>query len=671
MVRVATISPEITVGDPYANAHKIVAEIDKHADADIIVFPELSITGYTCADLFRQDTLLSDAEEAVKFVARHQLKGGLIFVGAPIRVDGVLFNCAVAIQNGAVIGIVPKSDIPTYGEFYERRWFSPAPEASSQIIKYAGAVVPFGTDILFKDELAKELVVGVEICESLWMPIPPSSFAALAGATILVNLSASNETVGKYEYRRKLVENQSGRCLAAYAYASAGPTESTTDLVFSGHCIIAENGSILEESNYIGDGAFSNGNTIKNFAVVDIDVQKLVHDRQVQTSFADQQSSLSKNYRIVDWNAPNSGHGSLLRRITGVPFVMSTLDDKFTRCQSVFDIQVAGLVSRLKKANIKEVVIGVSGGLDSTLALLVTHNAMKILGLPSTNIIAITMPGFGTTQKTKEIAMRLMENLSVTIKTIDIRATCFQMFLDSGHNPFGIDIQRIAKDYGDPTRLDLFCEALKNIPKEKRHDLVFENTQARIRTSYLMNRGFVIGTGDLSELALGWCTYNGDHMSMYNVNCSIPKTLVKHLVSYVANRSEGELKEILETCVGLTISPELLPAGNDGKIEQSTEEVLGRYELHDFFLWGFLRCGYSSEKIVYLAKNANFFRGFSEDEIRKTMKTFVKRFFSQQFKRDCVPGGPKVGSVSLSPRGDWRMPADASAEIFGLIDVPF
>jgi NAD+ synthase (glutamine-hydrolysing) len=512
------------------------------------------------------------------------------------------------------------------------------------------------------------------------MPIPPSSFLALAGATLLVNLSASNETVAKCEYRSELIRNQSGRCLAAYAYASAGPTESTTDLVFSGHCIIVENGNDLAESSHIGDGYFSKQDkTVRiepvRTAIADIDFQKLAYERQVQTSFADQRHLLTRQYRTIDWLG-DSGAGAEgvfnMRRVNGFPFVPTDPAKLEERCAAIFDIQCAGLVKRLQSAGIKEVTIGVSGGLDSTLALLVAHKAFTILGLPTENIKAFTMPGFGTTAKTINIAKTLMENLGVTAKEIDIAPVCTQMFMDMGHKPFGIDITDIVSEAGLEDGIGYFIEKIKELPPEKRHDLIFENTQARVRTNYLMNQGFVIGTGDLSEAALGWCTYNGDHMSMYNVNCSIPKTLVRFLVKYVAEHQyEGAVRDVLLECVGMTISPELLPPDKDGKIAQSTEDSIGPYALHDFFLWNFIRCGYSPEKILFLAADTDFTdpvtgakNDFDLQKIKATLDIFIKRFFSNQFKRDCVPGGPKVGSVSLSPRGDWRMPADASSHIW-------
>ena len=675
--RVAVVSPTVTVGDPEANYDEITKILGRGylpsacKDADVIVLTELGITGYTCGDLFKQQILLNEAEKYVGLLSSTLNPNQLIFVGAPVRVNGILYNCAIVIHNRTIIGIVPKRFIPTYNEFYERRWFAPATGNEPETVDYAGIKnIPFGIDLLFREKNNPELVVFCEICEDLWMPIPPSSFAAIAGATLLVNLSASNETVAKDEYRSELVCNQSGRCIAAYAYASAGPSESTTDLVFGGHCLIAENGRKIAETSHIGDGRYSLGEPIERIAIVDIDFQKLSYDRQVQTTFADQQYALGRQYRTIDWAADfgvkaEEKHDKLMRHINAYPFIPNDPDNLKERCAAIFDILCAGLVKRLKSAKVKEVTIGVSGGLDSTLALLVTCKAVKILGLPLTAIKAYTMPGFGTTAKTKSIALSLMEQLGVTATTIDIRPTCLQMFKDGGHKPFGIDVVNRAGSIDD------FEKLLQEVPSEKRHDLEFENTQARVRTSFLMNKGFVIGTGDLSELALSWCTFNGDHMSMYNPNCSIPKTLVKFLVKYVAeNMSSAEVRETLLKCVALIISPELLPPGKDGEIEQSTEDHIGPYVLHDFFIWNIIRCGYSPEKTLFLAEQTfnNPVNGkvaiFDSEKIKNTLVIFIKRFFAGQFKRDCVPGGPKVGSIDLSPRGSWRGVADASASLW-------
>jgi NAD+ synthase (glutamine-hydrolysing) len=612
-------------------------------------------------------------------------------------VGAQLFNCAAAVCNGQIRGVVPKSDIPNYNEFYEGRYFAQADGSEPKTITFAGYETPFGIDLLFRAGVAGDLIVFAEICESVWMPIPPSSVASLYGANLLVNLSASNETVAKNEYRRDLVVNQSGRCVAAYAYASTGPSESTGDTVHSGHCLIAENGSLLIESSYIGDGKL---NFAGRSATADIDVQKLNHDRRVQGSFGQSRKFFRREFRSVQWTP----HGTppnreLLRPVPAYPFVPQDPAKLRGRCAAVFDIQCAALSKRLDSlmeggAECPNLSIGISGGLDSTLALLVLHKVLTAKKIPLSKIKAITMPGFGTTKKTKGIANRLMKLLGIEGKTIDIREDCMQKWRNAGHSPLGIDLGGQPRfpmpgdpNYdpnvlnlpipGDPNqdtylpRLSVaeFEKALAEVPKEKRHDLRFENVQARTRTEYLMDAGFVIGTGDLSELALGWCTYNGDHMSMYNVNCSVPKTLVQFMVRYVANNHypEGETRTTLNEVADLVISPELLPPDKDGNIEQSTEDTLGPYPLHDFFLANTVRNGYGPEKIFYLTGQCDHHK-YPADLRKNTLRTFVNKFLGladgrpgQQFKRDCVPNGPKVGSVSLSPRGDWRAPADGSA----------
>jgi NAD+ synthase (glutamine-hydrolysing) len=658
--RVSACSPLVVVGDPRANLENIMRQLANTdvRESDVIVFPELCTTGYTCGDLFRQTLLLEKAEAAIEEIKNWSGKQGnggqLIFVGAPIRVDTQLYNCAVAICDGEILGVVPKQNIPNYNEFYERRWFT-AFKVGPKSIYFAGQQVLFGVDLLFK---CGDLIVFAEICEDLWMPIPPSSLAALRGANLIVNLSASPETVGKDEYRGELIRNQSGRCIAAVAYASAGPSESTSDLVFGGHCVIAENGNILSESEHIGDGSLDFG---ERYTTADIDFQRLNTDRRVQGTFGEQMEMLHEAYRPVIWHAMEKQAG-LERHVPAYPFIPSDPAKLAARCAAIFDIQCAGLAKRLKHLNYPDVHIGVSGGLDSTHALLVACKVFTTLNLPLTGIHAKTMPGFGTTKKTKSIALQLMSLLGVTQEEIDIRPSCFQTFQDLKHKPFGIPISNMG--------CGRFCEVLTElwpgIPADQRKDLVFENVQARRRTELLMDSGFVLGTGDLSELALGWCTYNGDHMSMYNVNCSVPKTLIKFLVKYVAlnHYPEGTIRQVLLECAGLTISPELLPPGIDDKIDQSTEDQLGSYDLHDFYLLNFVRYGFSPEKILYLARHSDLAKKFTVDYRKETMKTFLKRFFSNQFKRDAVPDGPKVGSVSLSPRGDWRMPSDAAVSMW-------
>lgn len=665
--QIAVCSPVLTVARTGKNLEAIFSMVKKANSSDIIVFPELAICGYTCGDLFKSSHLLVKCLEELRELATatHQAKiCSLIIVGAPIVVGNQLFNCGVVIQGGKILGIVPKQNIPNYNEFYESRWFSAANGQEPKFVEINNEPIPFGIDLLFAtSNSSHKLIVGVEVCEDLWVPVPPSSIQCLAGANVLVNLSASNETVAKHEYRRSLVEQQSGRCLAAYAYASAGPSESTSDLVFGGHCMIAENGHIVAESSRIGqpENPLDLG---ERLIVYDVDIEKLQNDRRSQTSFRD--ASNNKNYRYIPFKDNVSRPTSWLsRNVSGTPFVPSDESKLKNRCSEIFGIQCAGLAGRIKQLIrddvSTDVYIGVSGGLDSTLALLVAVKTYKSLGLSLKKIHGITMPGFGTTNLTKSNATKLMSLLGISSHEIDIRQNCIELFKILGIKPFNIVID-------DSTTVESFQEKLNQLTEEQRlvGDLSFENIQARSRTLVLMSQGFVLGTGGLSELALGWCTYNGDHMSMYNVNCSIPKTLVKFMVKYVAEAlceewsNDPELKNCLMSIYGTTISPELLPSSVNGEITQSTEDIIGPYELHDFFLMNMVRNGFSPKKILYLAGHANFSKPYDNDTILNTLRIFIKRFFSQQFKRNCVPDGPKVGSVSLSPRGDWRMPSDAS-----------
>lgn len=650
-VRIAAAAPSVSVANPTFNVEATLQSLAALPEGcDIAVFPELGITGYSCGDLFRQEHLLTAAEREVARLAASPLCANqLIFVSAPIAVGNELFIGAIAIGNDKVLGIVPKTHIPNYFEFYESRHFRSARGDEPSVIRYAGYDVPFGVDLLF--QLSEEALVFAEICEDLWMPIPPSSHAAVAGATILVNLSASNETVAKNEYRTELVRNQSGRCMAAYAYSSAGPNESTSDVVFGGHCLICENGTLLKESARVGDGE---PYPEVNFTVADVDVKRLLTERRATTSFGDASAS-SGDYRVIDVEVAKSSLADLRRYVSGHPFVPNNPAKLRERCAEAFGIACAGLMKRLKSVPFRNVFIGVSGGLDSTLALLTTAKAYEQLGRSATEIVGITMPGFGTSDATLTNAMTLMRELGITAKTIDIRAICLETFRALGHSPFGIAISASMS-------VNEFAAKLRELPAGPKQDLVFENVQARERTKILMSHGFVIGTGDLSELALGWCTYNGDHMSMYNPNCSIPKTLVRFLIEYAATQEpRQQVRETLLAIAKTVISPELLPLSSEGAIAQSTEETVGPYELHDFFLYSFLRCGYPPKKILHLAQFADFSREFSTDEVKKWLRVFLTRFFANQFKRNCVPDGPKVGSVSLSPRGDWRMPSDADA----------
>ena len=648
-IRVTAVSPKVALANPVANALEVVRVVDELPDSDIVVFPELGLTGYTCADLFGQTTLLEAAiEGALRIAEKTRGRSGLVVVGLPLAVGNALYNCALAISEGKMLGVVPKQFLPNYKEFYERRWFTAANGREPSEIDLGGIRVAFGTDLLF--EGGRNLTVGIEICEDLWMPIPPSSSQALAGATLLLNPSASNETVGKCRYRTDLIVGQSGRCIAGYVYAGAGPSESTTDVVFGGHCLIAENGVLLMESRRVGDG----GPLVRGTQWItrDIDVDRLASERRTTSSFDDGWKRFP-SYRTIPFAVANTMKG-LLREVPASPFVPSNPKELRARCAEIFEIQCAGLSRRIEQLPAGTPLnIGISGGLDSTLALLVAVKACDSLDIPRTKIRGLTMPGFGTTQRTKSNALSLMEHLGVASETIDITPLALQTFRELGHKPFGIAVDGV-----DPSA---FRDAIGRVPKEKRHDLTFENVQARLRTFLLMSRGFVIGTGDLSELALGWCTYNGDQMSMYNPNGSIPKTLVKSLVRYAAEHEfePGTVRDTLFSVVETTISPELLPVSIAGEIEQSTEETIGPYELHDFFLYHAVRAGFSPEKILFLSGHAAFTRLYAQAEVKKTLRTFYKRFFTQQFKRSCMPDGPKVGSVSLSPRGDWRMPSDA------------
>ncbi len=653
-VRITSASTRTSVANPRANADEVIRMLSQVPESDIVLFPELCVTGYTCADLFGQAELLdTGVRETFRIAEATRGRAQLVVVGVPVAVGNSLFNCGAAIADGQILGVIPKQFIPNYKEFYESRWFSSANGGEPREIDFGGQRVAFGIDLLFQANGG--VVVGIEVCEDLWMPIPPSSAQAIAGANILLNLSASNETIGKSAYRTDLVVGQSGRCIAAYAYASSGPSESTTDLVFGGHCLIAENGKLLKESSRVGDGGAIVRGT--GFITQDVDVQRLQTERRSTTSFDDCVKYLSP-CRTIAFRLRDEMAG-LERPVMSAPFVPRADAERYRRCAEIFGIQCAGLAKRIEQLPpATPLNIGISGGLDSTLALLVTVKTCDMLGIERRRISGLTMPGFGTTQKTRTNALDLMDHLGVSSATIDICQLGLDTFKAMGHAPFGIECRLMD--------VETFKEALARVPKELRHDLTFENVQARLRTFLLMSRGFVVGTGDLSELALGWCTYNGDHMSMYNPNCSIPKTLVKFLVEYVAKNEfdEGPVRATLMSIVGTTISPELLPTTAEGEIEQSTESVLGPYELHDFFLFHAIRLGYPPEKILFLSEHAEFAQPYSREKIERTLRTFFKRFFSQQFKRSCLPDGPKVGTVSLSPRGDWRMPSDADPTLW-------
>ncbi len=632
-VRVAAISPELEPANIGYNTEAILLALREASKegCQVALFPELSITGYTCADLFYQSLLLSHAVESLIRIADETSRVPItVVVGLPLAIEGRIYNCAAFASGGHVLGIVPKTYLPTTNEYYEERWFTSARENKVTDVEVGGVRVAFGTDLLFQASNVAGCILGIEICEDLWAPNPPSTDQALSGATVLLNPSASNELLGKSEYRRDLVKQQSARCLAAYVYAGAGPSESTTDVVFGGHSLIAENGTVLQETNRFEFAT--------HMAIADIDVQRLVHERMRNSSYS--VSSPIKTFRRFDFLMQECVADSkqLLRPIARTPFVPSDKQRRSEHCREIFAIQSAGLAKRLRHAGTSTAVIGVSGGLDSTLALLVTTKSFDILGLSRDGILAVTMPGFGTTERTKNNADRLISLLKLSSRTIPIQEAVQQHFRDIGHD-------------------------------ESIHDITYENSQARERTQILMDlanktNGVVIGTGDLSELALGWCTYNGDHMSMYNVNGGVPKTLVRYLVEWVADSEfEGEISNVLHDISLTPITPELLPLGEDSTLIQKTEETIGPYELHDFFLFNMMRHQFAPRKILFIARQA-FADRFETGEILHWLKVFYRRFFSQQFKRSALPDGPKVGSVALSPRGDWRMPSDASVDLW-------
>jgi len=626
-IKVAAACPVTNVADVNFNLNNIKTCIDLSIkeNSKLVVFPELSITSYTCGDLFNQQQLLNKSEAALKELCEFSKeKDILIAVGAPLFFNYCLYNCAYIIFKGIILGVVPKSYIPNYSEFYEKRWFTEGIGLVGKTVNLSFQKdIPFGTNLIFTCE---EFKFAFEVCEDLWVTIPPSSYLALLGANIIGNLSASNEIVSKADYRRGLVSSQSARCMTSYIYASAGVYESSTDLVFSGHLVIGENGSILNENT-----RFQRENNIIT-SIIDID--KLKSERMKNVSFRDSVRFCPYEAKEISFSFSDMSINIFDRYIDKHPFVPSNEHQREERCREIFHIQTSGLAKRLTHTNSKKVVIGISGGLDSTLALLVAVKTFDMLNIPRSNIITITMPGFGTTDRTYNNAINLCQNLGCELREINIVDACIQHFKDINH------------------------------PVEK-HDVTYENVQARERTQILMDiankdGGILIGTGDLSELALGWCTYNGDHMSMYSVNCSIPKTLVRYLVKYVAQKELDEhTANILFDILDTPVSPELLPTDKNGEITQKTEDIVGPYELHDFFLYYFIRQGASPEKILFLAKEA-FKDDYDEETIEKWFDKFIRRFFTQQFKRSALPDGPKVGTISLSPRGDWRMPSDSS-----------
>ena len=635
-VKVASAVPGVKVADCNYNTNEIISLIEEaeQKNVSIVVFPETCITSYTAEDIFHQRLLLDEAVKSLNRILQRFSNSDIIaIIGMPLEICNSLYNVAVVIHHGQIQGVVPKTFMPNYGEFYDKRWFSSSRELKRNSMELCGQIVPVGIDLIFQTQETK---FAIELCEDLWTPIPPSSIHSLHGAEIIFNLSASNETTGKHNYRKNLVCQQSARCISGYVYASAGNGESTTDLVFSGSSLIAEYGQILAEGERF---LFK-----RQLTIADIDVDRLKNDRLKNKSFTTTEyDKLGKaEYRVIKIDTLPMADKSctefvLDRKINPTPFVPS-LGEFDERCSEIFSIQVGGLAKRLLHIGGCSVVIGVSGGLDSTLALLVLVKTFDKLNISREKIIGITMPGFGTSDRTYNNAVSLMKSLGVTIRDISIRESVIQHFKDIEHD-------------------------------ENIHDITYENSQARERTQILMDyankvNALVIGTGDLSELALGWCTYNGDHMSMYAVNSGIPKTLVKTLVSWVSDTQVNELsKNILQDIINTPISPELLPATSDGKMSQITEDTVGPYILHDFFLYNMMRFGFDPKKIYYLAKQA-FIGQFSDEVILKWLKVFYRRFFSQQFKRSCMPDGPKVGSINLSPRGDWRMVSDVSSSLW-------
>lgn len=634
-LRIAAAIPDLRVADVDFNVSAITDLLSKAAaeGAQVLVFPEMALTGYTLGDLVQHNALLSKAEKGLHDILGKCPDGMVVAVGMPLSLDRKLFNCAVIINSGCILGVVPKTMLATYKEFYDDRWFAPGTEAISNVIELAGQRVPFGTDLLFQLKGVESATIGVEVCEDLWLPLSPHEYQAIAGATVLLNLSASNEILGKADWRRTIIASESGRCIAVYCYVSSGIGESSNDIVFGGHALIAENGVMLQESRRLSSGS--------QLILADIDLDRLVHDRRVETSLYDL-SSQTQTCRIIETEVHDPTADRLNRLLDAHPFVPSDPARRAERCQEIFGMQVAALAKKLSGSHKDKLVLGVSGGLDSTLSLLVAAKTADFLSLPRTNVYAYTMPGFGTTRRTRANATRLCKALGVTFREVNITRTCRSHFRD--------------------------------LEREEQIDLVFENVQARYRTELLFNKAneldaIVLGTGDLTEVALGWCTFSGDHLSHYHVNVSVPKTLVRYLVRWVAEEEMASspahtiLRDVLET----PISPELLPP-KKGKITQKSEDVVGPVELADFYLYPFIRFGMRPGRILYLANEVNkqgLFEGkYTLDDLYKWLRSFVERFFANQFKRTCLPEGPKVGSVSLSPRGDWRMPSDAENKLW-------
>jgi NAD+ synthase (glutamine-hydrolysing) len=635
-LRIGAAVPALRLADVDFNVNAIVSIIRKAREqgVQVLTFPEMAITGYTLSDLVQHQALLLKAQRGLEAVlAESATSAMVVVVGMPLVFEQKIFNCAVVLNSGHILGVIPKTLLPSYREFYEDRWFAPATDASSSLIELAGQLVPFGTDILFKLRGVVSAIIGVEICEDLWVPLAPHEYQALGGATVLINLSASNEILGKADWRRIMVASESGRCIAAYCYASSGIGESSNDLVYGGHVIIAENGTILRESARLSPES--------QLIVADIDLERLTHDRNVMTSFREMAAQV-ETCRVVETEITDFSPDGLERTLDPHPFVPEEPARRAERCREIFSMQVGALAQKLAGAKKSRIVFGVSGGLDSTLSLLVAAKTMDFLKLPRTNVHAFTMPGFGTTRRTKANATRLCRALGVSLEKVNINRSC------QSH--------------------------LKDLKHDGGEDVVFENVQARYRTEFLFNKanqldGIVLGTGDLTEIALGWCTFAGDHISHYHVNASVPKTLVSFLVRWVADEelASSPAQKVLYDILKTPISPELTRPEND-IISQRSEEVVGPFELADFYLYPFVRFGMRPGRILYLAnevrKRGLFERKYSLDDLHRWLKSFIVRFFSNQFKRTCLPEGPKVGSVSLSPRGDWRMPSEAEAKLW-------
>ncbi len=629
--RVGVVSPALRLADVKWNAEQIAETITQctEKDCNLVLFPELCLTGYTCADLFYQPVLLEKA-----FLALHELaqctenNAIAVVVGCPVALKNTILNCAAFLANGEILGLVPKSYLPNTNEFYEKRWFASGKDQEEKEYEWNGKKIPIGTDLLFQHRFFSECLIGIEICEDLWAPCSPGIDMCLRGASLILNPSASNEILGKSDFRRLLVQSQSGRCISGYAYASSGAGESSTDLLFSGHCIIAENAMILAQTP-----RFSFETQI---AIADIDMQKLASERRKSSNFS--QSINAKKFRILEFSLEEKPVDRLYRSVPDMPFVPKEESSKNERCREIFSIQSTALARRLMSSGCRKVVLGISGGMDSTLALLVCVKAFDILKWDTKGIHAITMPGFGTTSRTRSNAEMLSQALGVTLSVVSIHKAVEQHFLDIGHDP-------------------------------QIHDITYENAQARERMQILMDvankiQGLVVGTGDMSELALGWCTYNGDHMSMYGVNAGVPKTLVRTLIDWTAEHEfTGTISRLLKDITATPISPELLPPDAKGEIQQKTEDKIGPYILHDFFLYHAIRFQYPPKKVYFLARIA-FENQYNSKEILRWLKVFYQKFFSQQFKRSCMPDGPKIGTVSLSPRGDLRFPSDALSSLW-------